>query len=284
MDHFSLSYQSILGTGAAYHIARGELSPVQQRQLHEHDFYELLWVQNGVVRQRTEAGRADLPEGTLVFVQPGQRHALQAREEATLVVSLTMRPEAIEAIGLRYPQVAGHFFWSLDATPQTLHRDMRQLAALNQAALRLERSTQTTLELDAFLLPLLTSLLDEVTAAPDAVPEWLAAACAAARDPKVFRGGAAGLVELTHRAHPHVSRTMRRTMGQTPSEYVNAIRMKFAARRLSGSQDPLPEIAAEVGLANLSHFHRLFRAHHGVTPSAYRRKLQKNLIQPRENI
>lgn len=284
MDHISLSYQSILSDSAAYHIARGELSSGRQRQLHGHDFYELLWVQNGLVRQQFANGRQDLIEGSLVFVRPGQTHALQAMKEATLVVSLTIRPALIDAIGARYPEFAGHFFWAKTAIPETLHRDIRQFATLNQAALRLERSAPTALSLDAFVVPLLAGLLDEVAAIPTELPDWLASALSAAQDPKVFRDGAAGLVELTDRAHPHVSRTMKRFMGQTPSEYVNGIRMRYAARRLSGSEDPLPEIASEVGLSNLSHFHKLFRSYHGATPSAYRRKLQKNLIQPRENI
>ncbi len=284
MDHISLSYQSILHDEATYHVARGELTPNRPGALHGHDFYELLWVQNGLVRQHLPEARQDLSEGTLVFVRPGQRHALQARQEATLVVSLTIRPEIVVDMMARFPMLGGHCFWSTASTPEVLHRDIRQLAALNQAALRLERAAPTRLELEAFLLPILASLMDEVAALPSDIPDWLASACAAAQDPKVFRDGAAGLVELTDRAHPHVSRTMRRYLGQSPSEFVNDIRMRYAARRLSGSEDALADIATEVGLSNLSHFHKLFRSFHGQTPSAYRKRLQKNLIQPRKSI
>ena len=105
-------------------------------------------------------------------------------------------------------------------------------------------------------------------------------ACRAAQDPAVFRQGAAGFVRLTGRAHPHVSRTARRYLGQSPSEFINALRMDFAARRLSGTEDPLPEIAADCGIPNLSHFHKLFRAHHGETPHQFRKRFQRNLVQP----
>jgi AraC family cel operon transcriptional repressor len=56
--------------------------------------------------------------------------------------------------------------------------------------------------------------------------------------------------------------------------------MAHAARRLAGSSDPLPEIAAEVGIENLSHFHRLFREAHGLTPAAWRRLHQRDVTQP----
>ncbi|MGJ8610006.1 MAG: helix-turn-helix domain-containing protein, partial [Octadecabacter sp.] len=81
--------------------------------------------------------------------------------------------------------------------------------------------------------------------------------------------------------HPHVSRTMRKFMGLTPSDYVNTQRMDYAARKLTGTSDPLTEIAADCGLANLSHFHKLFLATHGETPQRYRRARQRELVQPR---
>ena len=56
--------------------------------------------------------------------------------------------------------------------------------------------------------------------------------------------------------------------------------MEFAARRLAGTQDSLAEIAADCGVPNLSHFHKLFRLHHGRTPQAFRRAHQRDLVQP----
>jgi AraC family cel operon transcriptional repressor len=56
--------------------------------------------------------------------------------------------------------------------------------------------------------------------------------------------------------------------------------MAHAARRLASSTDPLPEIAQEVGLENLSHFHRLFREAFGTTPAAWRRLHQREVVQP----
>ena len=70
-------------------------------------------------------------------------------------------------------------------------------------------------------------------------------------------------------------------MGQSPSDYVNAQRMAFAARRLAGTSDTLSEIAADCGIPNLSHFHKLFLTTHGETPQRYRRARQRALIQPR---
>lgn len=216
----------------------------------------------------------------MVFLRPGDRHALQAREADTLVVSVSLHPGLVEGIAARHPRLAGQLFWSPDPAPVRVARDSRQLADLNQAALRLERGGRDGLAAEAFLLPVCSALVEGRVALPAGAPAWLAAACAAAAEPRVFRAGAAGFAGAAGRAHPHVSRTTRRFLGQSPSEFVNARRMAYAARRLAGSADSLAEIAADCGVPNLSHFHKLFRAHFGVTPQRYRKSHQRDVVQP----
>ena len=272
--------RDILGFDVQVHLARARLDKSRPAGLHGHDFYELLWVQNGLLRHHLADGHLDWTEGTLLFIRPADAHALQGRSDEALVVSVTLRAELIDAIAARHPGLLGHLFWSTAPGPVILRRDSHQMAALNQAALALERSRRDGLAAESFLLPLCQDLTATATPLPPDAPEWLVAACAAARDPRVFVDGAAGFARIAGRAHPHVSRTTRRFLGQSPSDYINTQRMAFAARRLSGTGDTLAEIATDCGIPNLSHFHKLFRAHHGLTPSQYRRQFQKTVVQP----
>lgn len=281
MDLISLSAADVFGPDDAFVLSRVELDTRRPPTLHTQDFHELVWVQNGTVRLHTQNGKTELREGDLLFVSPDQQHGLQGRGDAPIAVSLAIRPGVINAIGNRHDDLSGVAFWTGGDAPLIAHRDIRQLAALNQSALQLERSPRRKLYLEAFLMPLLVALDRTPEGMGDGAPDWLIAACSAAQSPDVFRQGAAGFVATTGRAHPHVSRTMRRFMGQTPSDYINRVRMDHAARRLAGTSDTLPEIATECGLPNLSHFHKLFLAAHGETPQRYRRARQKALIQPR---
>jgi AraC family cel operon transcriptional repressor len=281
MDHISLSASDAFGSLDAFVLSRAELDTRRPPLLHSQDFYELVWVQNGTVRLHQTGSKRDLSEGDLLFISPNQLHGLQGRGDAAMVVSLAIRPGVITSIGSRHDDLSGVAFWGDDAAPLVAHRDMRQLVTLNQAALQLERSPRRKLYLEAFLMPLLVALdRPPEGVSPDA-PDWLIAACSAARNVDVFRNGAAGFVAATGRAHPHVSRTMRRFLGVTPSDYINTQRMDYAARRLTGTSDPLAEIATDCGLPNLSHFHKLFLLAHGETPQRYRRARQQDLIQPR---
>lgn len=274
-----LRHKDILPEGTHVHLTRAVLSTSRPKALHAQDFYELMWVQNGRVRHHLPEGREDLEEGDVVFVRPTDTHAIQGRGEAPVIASLCIDPKVIRGMVKRYPTLAGHLFWSDGAAPARLRRDSLQLAEINRAANALERSPRDLLASEAFLVPLCSALLPPVTL-PEEAPEWLMKACEAARDPRVFHDGAAGLVRTTGRGHPHVSRSMRRWLNQSPSDYVNAQRMAFAAARLTGGSDTLSEIAADCGIPNLSHFHKLFRSHHGMTPQKYRRAHQRDVLQP----
>ncbi len=273
----TLLHKDILQAGTQIHLTRATLTPARPKTLHDHDFYELFWVQNGKARHHLPEGIETLSEGDIVFLRPGQTHALQGRGEHALVVSLCIHPMTIKALAKRHPAVNGHLFWSDDG-PVQMHRDIRQLAALNHAAVLLERSQCDTLAAEAFLLPLCADLTAEIF--PDDLPDWLTQACKAAKNPDVFRNGSAGLVSLTGKAHPHVSRMMRKHLGQTPSDYINGLRMGHSARALTTDSDPISEIAADCGIPNMSHFHKLFRASHGLTPLQYRQKFQRQVVQP----
>lgn len=277
-----LRHADILAPGEAVLLIRSDLDGGRPACLHGHDFHELIWVQNGRVRHHLADRHDDLTEGAVLFVRPQDRHALQGRGTAALAVTVVLHPDVIDAIGARHPGLPGHLFWSDDADPVCLCRDARQLADLNGAALLLERGPRDALAAEAFLLPLLAGLTADRMDLPLGAPDWLIRACIAARDPAVFRDGAAGFARVAGRAHPHVSRTVRRLLGQSPSDYVNIQRMVFAARRLTGSTDTLAEIAADCGIPNLSHFHKLFRDHHGMTPKRFRRAHQRDVVQPGE--
>lgn len=273
----TLLHADILASGTQIRLTRATLAPTRPRTLHDHDFYELFWVQNGKVRHHLAGGAETLGEGDVVFLQPGQPHALQGRGEHALVVSLSIHPDIIKALVARHPGVDGHLFWATQGPVQT-HRDIRQLAALNHAAVQLENSSCDTLAAEAFLLPLCADLTANIF--DTQIPDWLATACNAAKSPEVFRDGSAGLVAIAGKAHPHVSRMMRKYLGQTPSDYINHIRMEHAARALTTDSEAISEIAADCGIPNMSHFHKLFRAAHGLTPLQYRQKYQKQVVQP----
>jgi len=71
--------------------------------------------------------------------------------------------------------------------------------------------------------------------------------------------------------HPaHLARTFRAHYRRSVGDYVRALRIERAARELSGGSTPIAEISLRSGFFDQSHFSRVFRAHTGLTPAAFR--------------
>jgi AraC family transcriptional regulator len=102
-------------------------------------------------------------------------------------------------------------------------------------------------------------------------PAWLAAVDAAVRERFAEPLDLAALASIA-RVHPtHLCRTFRRFRGQPISDAMTGARVQFVARRLTESQVPLAEIAAEAGFADQSHMTRVFKRITGCPPGAHRR-------------
>ena len=73
----------------------------------------------------------------------------------------------------------------------------------------------------------------------------------------------------------HLARVFRKFNNCTIGDYVRGLRVKHAARRISGSTDSLAEIALEAGFADQSHLSRTFKQHTGMWPGQFRTLLRR---------
>lgn len=72
------------------------------------------------------------------------------------------------------------------------------------------------------------------------------------------------------RSSAHLTTVVRRATGRSVQEWIIAGRMNEARRRLAQTDELVEVIAERVGYADATHFIRLFRRSHGVTPAAWR--------------
>lgn len=69
----------------------------------------------------------------------------------------------------------------------------------------------------------------------------------------------------------HLQRSFKRYFGQSPGEYLTAVRLANAKRLLRTTELPVSEVAYAVGYETASHFIRLFRSQEELTPQKYRK-------------
>lgn len=71
--------------------------------------------------------------------------------------------------------------------------------------------------------------------------------------------------------HPtHLARTFKKHYRITVGEYVRRLRLDWATRRLSETEDSIADIASAAGFYDQSHFSHLFKQHTGFTPAEFR--------------
>ncbi|WP_219642794.1 AraC family transcriptional regulator [Cohnella sp. CFH 77786] len=80
------------------------------------------------------------------------------------------------------------------------------------------------------------------------------------------------LAAIAGMSEGHFSRTFKTYVRKTPMEYLNAIRLRYAAEKLRQPGVTVAEAAMESGFDNFSYFSKMFRFVYRCTPSEYRKK------------
>lgn len=78
--------------------------------------------------------------------------------------------------------------------------------------------------------------------------------------------------QLLHCDVAWLSREIKRRTGKTYTELLQERRLRQAAWLLEHTTQRVSDIALSVGYENVSYFHRIFRAHYGLSPKKYRDK------------
>jgi AraC family transcriptional regulator len=123
---------------------------------------------------------------------------------------------------------------------------------------------------EGLMLELLGHASRSLTQAPLRAPCWLSQA----RDLLHGRfSDPLNLVEIADAVgvHPtHLARTFKKYYRSTVGEYLRKLRLDWAMKRLSESEDSIAEIATAAGFYDQSHFSHQFKQHTGFTPAEFR--------------
>ncbi|MBR3642844.1 MAG: helix-turn-helix transcriptional regulator [Parasporobacterium sp.] len=71
----------------------------------------------------------------------------------------------------------------------------------------------------------------------------------------------------------YLSKTFKKEVGMTISQYIARLRCQMAARILKRSDIPIQEISSYVGYPDNNYFVKVFKAQYGMTPSEYRTQI-----------
>ena len=260
-----------LGASGACHIGRIRYVPGQHFALHDHDYVELCWVEQGRLRHQSESGYEDLEAGDILFLRPEHRHGLSGLPGGGVLLNLAFPAADLDQLTVRY----GDAQWPWQPASQPCRRRLPPtlLARASARSIALPPTTASRLERDALVLSVIAGLERSAERRWQGLPPWLAEALdAIADDDAALAAGVQALVARCARTREHVARTLRHALGRSPTDLVTDLRCERAARRLAHDEASAQAIAEDLGFTNRTWFHRVFRERFACTPGEYRRQ------------
>jgi AraC family cel operon transcriptional repressor len=279
-----LPLKRFVPAGHHYHFASGFFNSPVPSNFHDHDYYEIFWVEEGEGVHHINHSKRALREGMVVLVKDTDIHAFSAGAEKTMrIANLAFSKRCWGEVFKRYfPEEKNPM--QLAASSREIPLRHEDFLAIRRQSQRLNSAVRTRAQLDLFLLEILFLRLhfaDSETQRPR-VPDWLDAACLGIKKTENLPQGLESFYRLAGRSPDHVARACRTHLGISPTEIVNAARLEHSAARLSATDDTILDIAGDCGLPNLAHFYKLFAARFGTTPRRYR--MQARLIVGRNSL
>lgn len=261
-------------TGCSYRYVRSETEFFRP---HDHDYYELFLVLDGVAHHVVNGQQSDLPVGTLVLIRPHDLHDYVRGTGAEFgFVNLSFLPELFDQVALFVGDGFPAEALRTAALPpsvlltgrafQKLKQRMEALCVLSDDGIPQLRFRMRTL-----LFDILTRYFGEYTADPaEAVPDWLAEARRKMQQNRNFSGGMARMAELSGKSREHLARSIRKYYRQSASEFINELRLTYFANMLRNSNYPILALCYDSGFQNVSWAYAQFRRKYGMTPRQYR--------------
>jgi len=258
---------------------QGILLNVEEMQsFHLHEFSEIMLVAKGYLMHEVNGNHHILTPGSLIFVRPYDLHRLLPINSARVILaSLVMTSTAIKELMtyLRAPAVMNRFNTSPEApylqlpTEEARHLMLQMEQISNEQAVAPENSTPRARALAAHLFAAYLLRQEKDDTPPCSPPVWLSELREQAETWTSLQDAPKRLREIS-RCHPsHLCKSFQKYYQETPTDFINRLRLTQAARLLSGHAVKVSAVAAELGFDSLSHFHHLFKRHYGVTPAEY---------------
>ncbi len=79
------------------------------------------------------------------------------------------------------------------------------------------------------------------------------------------------LADMINVSNDYFTKMFKDSIGKTPIEYINSLRINEAMRQLAESDRTMAEIADDIGFCNPNYFHKIFKQYMNVSPLAYRK-------------
>lgn len=242
-----------------------------------HDFYEITLITEGAMELEINHEKQKLSSGALFLIRPGDIHSRKAIGNCSFINLAFPTDVIIEMFHyLDIPEIQKRICFrefspkAILSPGETLIMKAR-LERLN--LLPVEQPHRACMELRYMILDLMMHYFLSTVLAPTqmACPNWLSMLLDKMENPELFSFTLDELTSIAGCTKEHLCRSFRKYLGVSPSAYLNAKRLNYAANLLLHSDQKVIDIAYASGFQSLSRFYHAFKSEFNVSPLEYRK-------------
>lgn len=251
---------------------------------HCHEFYEIFITVSGTVTHFINGITQKLPEGSLVFIRPDDNHGYvydNPQSSETSYINLTFTYETANAL---FTYLSDSFpsqkLLSCDMPPTIILNTLEKKHLLSQIEelniVKWQDKNALKLRMRAILADIFVRFFYNIPNLTEyASPLWLTRLLNDMNYPENFSLGIERMVSLSQKSREHLSRSLKKYYGITPTEYINDLRINYASNLLLNTNTPILQICFSCGFDSVSYFYKVFKAKYHMSPSEFK-KIHKN--------
>ncbi len=243
---------------------------------HYHDYYEVFLVADGCVFHTVNGVKTLLERGDLLFIRANDTHLLSYNQNnAFCIANLAFNADICEKL---FSFIEGgcdtDTLLSVESPPSVklssaeTDKLLYTLQSINAASYT--DSSEKILKMKSVLFSVFSKYFSRFSIKENGFSLWFEYLCDELKKPVVFQKLRPDMTAICGKSKEHISRTFKTNLGITPSEYLNDIRLNYAANLLKNTNLSILNISMESGFENLSWFYKKFNEKFGVTPKQFR--------------
>lgn len=249
---------------------------------HRHEFFEIFITVSGTVTHWINGTTKKLPEGSLVFIRPDDLHGYiydDPKSSETVYVNLSFSAGLLQSL-FTYLSGSGFPAEALLSAPMPptvlLHkaekdRLVAQTGELN--TLNSRNKDALNLRMCAVLADIFVRFFTDIPSSRHSdTPVWLTQLLSEMERPEHFTAGWEKMAELSRRSREHLSRSLKKYYGITPTEYINALRINYASNLLLNTNTSIIDVCYTCGFQSLSNFYKVFERTYHMSPTAFQKQ------------
>ena len=244
---------------------------------HDHDFYEICYVLNGEITHYVNEKKMDLVGGDVVFFRPQDRHIFLRKDSKVKHRDIIFQKDFFKTV-LNFLGEDFAETYNSPELPIKINVPMEKIeeieSMLEKYYLLEHESTNEKLLIAKFtLIKLLECLEDNIKNKKNQdnqYPAWLKDMLQQMNMRQLYKEGLPAIVSRFSYDRSYMCNVFKKYTGMTMTEYLNDLRLQYAASQIKLTTGSILNISQEAGFSSVSYFNKLFKKKYGCSPRKYK--------------